>query len=496
MLTLETRGGVTVCVPDAIERMTTYVLLEQEDWFEDEIRFIRRAIGPGMQVIDIGANYGLYTLTLARCVTGKGKVWAFEPASVTAEFLSRSIQGNDFDNIMLVRAALSSQRGRARLNTGPDSEFNSLQPNAGAVDFETVDVLTLDECAQEYGWKAVDFVKPDAEGEERRIITGGNRFLRENSPLVMFELMHGQVVNHGLIEQFQDLGYCPYRLLPGLQLLAPLELNGQLDGFLLNVFCCKADRAADLARHGLLTGSLDAAVGQKYRESMHWRTCIGKKPYYATFRKRWERVLRRNPAPGWEACSRALSLYCQAHADDLPLSERGAALEQSRLLMEQSLARERNIPRLNTYARILWELGRRQQALPVLRELMQRLSAEGDVDLCEPFLPAAARFDGVPIDNKHQAQGWSLSCAMEQFESLHAYSSFLVRDPNQLNAMLMRLDYLCSQPYRSSEMERRRQLVRLLHGYQSRIELCDQFGRESEDNLNASYWCNRSAGGD
>ena len=493
MLTLETRGGVKVCVPDAIERMTTYVLLEQEDWFEDEIRFIRRAIRPDMQVIDIGANYGLYTLSLARCVAREGKVWAFEPASATAEYLSRSILGNDFDNVTLIQAALSSQRGRARLNTGPDSEFNSLQPNAGAVDFEMVEVLTLDACAQEYGWKAVDFVKLDAEGEEQKIITGGNRFLKENSPLVMFELMHGQAVNHGLIEQFLDLGYRPYRLLPGLQLLAPLEMNGRFDGFLLNVFCCKADRAADLARHGLLTGSLDAAVGQRHRENRHWRTCIGKKAYYATFRKGWERAMRKNPVPGWESCSRALSLYCCAHADDMPLSERGAALEQSRLLMEQSLARERHIPRLNTYARLVWELGRRQQALPVLRELMQRLRVERDVDLCEPFLPAASRFDDVPINNKHQAQGWSLSCAMEQFESLHAYSSFLVRDPNQLNAMLMRLDYLCSQPYRSSEMERRRQLVRLLHGYQSRIEPCDQLGRDLEDNLNAFYWCSGSA---
>ncbi len=34
--------GVRVVVPDSLERMTSYVLLEQQDWFEDEIKFLRR----------------------------------------------------------------------------------------------------------------------------------------------------------------------------------------------------------------------------------------------------------------------------------------------------------------------------------------------------------------------------------------------------------------------------------------------------------------------
>jgi len=38
-LFVETRGGVHVCVPRSISSMTSYALFEQEDWFEDEIRF-------------------------------------------------------------------------------------------------------------------------------------------------------------------------------------------------------------------------------------------------------------------------------------------------------------------------------------------------------------------------------------------------------------------------------------------------------------------------
>jgi tetratricopeptide (TPR) repeat protein len=81
------RGGIRVCLPDSLESMSTYILLEQEDWFEDEIHFIRKAVTEGMKVIDIGANYGLYTMNMARAAGPSGRVWAFEPAGRTAAFL-------------------------------------------------------------------------------------------------------------------------------------------------------------------------------------------------------------------------------------------------------------------------------------------------------------------------------------------------------------------------------------------------------------------------
>ncbi len=58
-LTLNITGGIEICLPDSLQLMTPYVLLEQEDWFEDEIRFVRSLVRPGMQAVDIGANYGV-----------------------------------------------------------------------------------------------------------------------------------------------------------------------------------------------------------------------------------------------------------------------------------------------------------------------------------------------------------------------------------------------------------------------------------------------------
>ncbi len=37
------------------------MLLEQQDWFEDDIRFLRQVLQPGQQGIDIGATFGPIT---------------------------------------------------------------------------------------------------------------------------------------------------------------------------------------------------------------------------------------------------------------------------------------------------------------------------------------------------------------------------------------------------------------------------------------------------
>ena len=55
-LVLNVRGGARLQVPASLDRITTYVLLEQEDWFEEEIRFVRHWMRPGMRAIDVGAN--------------------------------------------------------------------------------------------------------------------------------------------------------------------------------------------------------------------------------------------------------------------------------------------------------------------------------------------------------------------------------------------------------------------------------------------------------
>ena len=107
--------GIKVVVPDSLDLITPYVLREQLDWFEDEIRFLRRMLQPGQQIVDIGANYGVYTLSIAKVVGSSGHVWSFEPAATTAALLNQSIAANNFDQVTLEQCALSEKEHPCRI---------------------------------------------------------------------------------------------------------------------------------------------------------------------------------------------------------------------------------------------------------------------------------------------------------------------------------------------------------------------------------------------
>lgn len=138
--------NIDVSVPDSIDLMTNFVLREQGDWFEDEIKFLRHLLVPGENVIDVGANYGLFSLSAAREVGPTGRIYSFEPASSTAEFLEESVCLNRFTQITVDRSGLSDRIGFARLSLNENPELNQIVRHADdSITSEEIGLTTLDE---------------------------------------------------------------------------------------------------------------------------------------------------------------------------------------------------------------------------------------------------------------------------------------------------------------------------------------------------------------
>ena len=193
----------------------TYVLCEQQDWFEYEISFLRRLLQPGQRAIDVGANYGVYTLSIARAVGPTGAVWASSPPQPLPPFSRRGSRPNGFTQVVLERSALSRECGTAQLTLHDESRtecFNSSRTQARS---ETVRVVSLDDCLQRYGWRQIDFLKIDAEGEEANIIEGGRRFLEELSPLILYEVKAAKDIHLELVDTFAALGFNSIDWSPG-----------------------------------------------------------------------------------------------------------------------------------------------------------------------------------------------------------------------------------------------------------------------------------------
>src|SRR5580692_7614866 len=194
-LSLRLSDGTRVIVPSSLDAITTYVILEQEKWFEKETDFVARWLKPGMTVIDIGANLGVYSLPMARLVAPTGQVFAYEPASETSRLLALGRAANGADNLHIIKAALSDGEREGHLALMASSELNALDSSGRG---ESVRITSLDAEEKVRNWGEIDFIKIDAEGEEERILAGAQAFFAKRSPLVMVEVKAGDKPNENL----------------------------------------------------------------------------------------------------------------------------------------------------------------------------------------------------------------------------------------------------------------------------------------------------------
>lgn len=444
------KNNVTIVAPRSHRLMTPFVLKEQNDWFEDEIKFLRHYIRDGMKILDIGANYGVYALTMAKLIGPSGRLWAFEPTASTASYLSEGIKANKFKNITLLQVGLSNKTGKAKLFTSDNAELNSLTkaavPDAHS---ETISLVTLDYCMNKYNWNRLDFIKLDAEGEECNILKKGRNTLTALSPLIMFEFKHGDSVNFSLISSFKMLGYSCYRLIPVLNILVPFDPNETFDNYQLNIFCCKEDKSKQLEEEGWLVcqwvvdtkGDKDKA--RKYIESTGYGNTIGSHIDYEDTS---------------EMYMETINSYLSSISTEISASNRVGLLMSSLDAVKRLLKQgNQSIEQLTTFSRIAIDAGERALGVKILKQLIDQYPSDLSFNIREPFLPATNTFDDINPDNN--LNGWLFSSILEQFIKKSAFSSIF--NPQHMQPLFERLQGL---GFISSDMNRRKELIKLSMG--------------------------------
>ena len=155
-----------------LEPFSQNLLYEQE-----ETTLLKKLLKKDMNVINIGANIGYFTLLAARQVGPQGKVFAFEPFPKTVELLQKNIDANGYSNVEVIPMAVSSKSGIAKLALKSDTAHNFLTENTS--EFQTIDVpiTTIDEYTKNH---KTDFIIMDAEGYEPLILDGMAETLAKN----------------------------------------------------------------------------------------------------------------------------------------------------------------------------------------------------------------------------------------------------------------------------------------------------------------------------
>jgi FkbM family methyltransferase len=466
VIELDIEDGIRFAVPATLDSITTYVLLEQESWFEKEALFLRHWLRPGMTAIDVGANIGFYSLLMAQRVGPQGAVFAYEPATEPRALLERNRTLNSMTQIQILPIALSDAAREGRLVFGASSELNALGSSGPG---EDVPVTSLDLERSARGWSNPDFIKIDVEGEEERILGGGKEFFARCSPLVMFETKTEATFNERLRAAFPAMGYRLYRQMGTAPILLPADLE-PLDKYELNAFAAKPDRVASLIEDGVLVERIedwtptDTARGKGV-------AAIADQPFAGAMPQLFAKNVAVDPA-----YRDALAGYAAWRRTDLPAARRCAALAFALRTLRELCGRAPTAERLSTLTRAAADWGARADSVQVARRIAE-LVQRGPLQLKEPFWPADAHFDA--IKPKGPADFWCFGAAAEHIERASHYSSLY----SGASATLMLVSGLPDAPL---EMERRRVLTAARAGRRPKIP--DRLRTAAPGHRNAALW--------
>jgi FkbM family methyltransferase len=153
---------------------------------KEEAGLLQTLVTPGMRILDVGANIGLYTLLLSRLTGEAGKIFAFEPEPKLFSILCENCAANGANNVTPFQCAAGETNGRATFqraifNSG-DNRLGTSKTGAESIE---VEVARLDEVVPV---RTVDFIKLDVQGHELSALTGMQQLLASSPDVrVLFE---------------------------------------------------------------------------------------------------------------------------------------------------------------------------------------------------------------------------------------------------------------------------------------------------------------------
>jgi FkbM family methyltransferase len=188
----------------------------------------RSFLQPTSVVLDIGANFGLYTATSASLVKDRGRLYSFEANPHTFELLERTLYANrlaQHPNVIAVNALVADKPGRRTLYYLPKFLGGATMTDVGhwgaAKRCVELDTITIDDFLPE--GLTVDLVKVDVEGHEPLVLRGMQKTIGRSPNIRIFlEFVEAFLANttgaDAFVDEIENSGLRICRVMPGFRL--------------------------------------------------------------------------------------------------------------------------------------------------------------------------------------------------------------------------------------------------------------------------------------
>lgn len=200
--------------------------LQIEDWIQQNIYFLgayekaelnllNSHLSEDSVFVDIGANFGLYSLVASQKITNSGEIICFEPFPKNYAALKKNISLNSKSYIISENIALGDKKDELKLYYQPNEKNLGMVSANFMENSKTikVDVMSFDEYVKENGVDKIDFIKIDVEGFENQVINGMKKTLELFSPMILIEIFDEDILksnHHNAHDYLTRIGYSKY----------------------------------------------------------------------------------------------------------------------------------------------------------------------------------------------------------------------------------------------------------------------------------------------
>ena len=180
-------------------------IIYKKNWEYEEINLlksllenIRKQNGNGAVFLDCGANFGMFTIEIAKQMKNWGKVYSFEPQKQIYNAMCGTLALNNLLNVATENIALGSYIGKIKVpifDYSIKENYGGLELNKDVgsikVDGRKLENTTMDEVTirtlDSFKFDRVDLIKIDVEGMELDILKGSSLILKNLKPILFYE---------------------------------------------------------------------------------------------------------------------------------------------------------------------------------------------------------------------------------------------------------------------------------------------------------------------
>lgn len=171
-------------------RIAPIEILNFNYYEENDFSLVLKLIKNGFSVFDVGANFGWYSLNVARQFPDC-QIYSFEPILKTFNYLAANVKLNDFKNINIYNFGFANEEKENTFYYYSAGSGNASLANLSDLNkAEEVkcSVKKMDDFIE--GIKArVDFIKCDVEGAELLVFQGGLDSIKKYKPIIFTEIL-------------------------------------------------------------------------------------------------------------------------------------------------------------------------------------------------------------------------------------------------------------------------------------------------------------------